>query len=236
TSSSNIKGVSNSTYKQQGVNNIKDVQQGLNHLSNKQQGLSNSKDVQKGLNNSIDVQKGLSNNTNNNTNDKDYKVIRIGRSIISIKKKYLRGVNHTTNKQRGVNTSTSNYKRSISSTTNADYVRNLVDKTVVLIETEVMYWRNDKIGWEKIQDDIDISTHVLISHSSDYNRKSFETGNFVGERSKEGNKGSFLFTAPSHGYYMFSLNVKGLEEIYGDYNNKVDNNNNVGNVDNNNNV
>ncbi|KAK1347729.1 hypothetical protein LUQ84_002992 [Hamiltosporidium tvaerminnensis] len=125
--------------------------------------------------------------------------------------------------------------KAISSTTNADYVRNLVDKTVVLIETEVMYWRNDKIGWEKIQDDIDISTHVLISHSSDYNRKSFETGNFVGERSKEGNKGSFLFTAPSHGYYMFSLNVKGLEEIYGDYNNnKVDNTNNVGNVDNNN--
>ncbi|TBU10767.1 hypothetical protein CWI38_1560p0010, partial [Hamiltosporidium tvaerminnensis] len=96
-----------------------DVQQGLNHLSNKQQGLSNSKDVQQGLNNSIDVQKGHSNNTNNNTNDKDYKVIRIGRSIISIKKKcinnrYLRGVNtcvnHTTNKQRDVNTSTSNYK------------------------------------------------------------------------------------------------------------------------------
>lgn len=86
------------------------------------------------------------------------------------------------------------------------FTNNLLGKTVVLMETELMFRKSEFDTWQPIPD-YDLSkTNVDIYASQDNGWQEIETnGKLVAEYERKGRKNSFFFTAGDSQYYLFEF-------------------------------
>lgn len=88
------------------------------------------------------------------------------------------------------------------------YNNNLLAKTVVLIETELLHRRSEFEDWQPAPDADDIKTLVDIFVSKENDWKDIdETGKLVAEYERTGAKNSFFFTASENKYFLYELSA-----------------------------
>lgn len=88
----------------------------------------------------------------------------------------------------------------------ARFVNNLLAKTVVLVEAELMYRKSENDPWMKLPeyDETKLNLDVYMSNTSDW-QEILTNSSLVSENERIGTKHGFFFTAPRNNYYLYEL-------------------------------
>lgn len=90
----------------------------------------------------------------------------------------------------------------------ARFTNNLLSKTVILIETELMYRQSPSHPWQVVPEYDQSQTNVDIFCSLDNDWQEVESnGSLVAEYKRNGPKNSFFFTASDSKYYLIEFSV-----------------------------
>lgn len=88
----------------------------------------------------------------------------------------------------------------------ARFINNILAKTVVLLEAELLYRESEMHDWTQVADpdSAAFNLDIYISNSKDW-KDIYTNATLVSENIRTGVKNSFFFTAPQSNYYLYEL-------------------------------